>query len=172
MQEQNKHMTFSRVLHMASEFGISRRPSIEVHFKDLTLTLKGKHKHILRCVIGTLSPGRVSIVMGPSGARKTTFLFALIGKPTAGCTTTGSILINGKSESIQSYKKVIGYVTQDDIVHENLTVEDNLWFSARCRYTIAEKKTSNLELKRIKKGIKGQELDKLKQDMDLALSLS
>ncbi|KAF3613398.1 hypothetical protein FXO38_36256 [Capsicum annuum] len=125
-------MTFSRVLHMASEFGISRRPSIEVHFKDLTLTLKGKHKHILRCVIGTLSPGRVSIVMGPSGARKTTFLFALIGKPTAGCTTTGSILINGKSESIQSYKKVIGYVTQDDIVHENLTVEDNLWFSARC----------------------------------------
>ena len=138
LQEQNKDMTFSGVINMASEFEIRPRPPIEVHFKDLTLTLKGKNKHLLRCVTGTLSPGRVSAVMGPSGAGKTTFLSALTGKAAAGCTTTGSILINGKSDSIQSYKKVIGYVPQDDIVHGNLTVEENLWFSARCRYaTIA-----------------------------------
>ncbi|MCD9646333.1 ABC transporter G member 28 [Datura stramonium] len=133
LQEQNKDMTFSGVINMASEFEIRPRPPIEVHFKDLTLTLKGKNKHLLRCVTGTLSPGRVSAVMGPSGAGKTTFLSALTGKAAAGCTTTGSILINGKSDSIQSYKKVIGYVPQDDIVHGNLTVEENLWFSARCR---------------------------------------
>ncbi|KAG5602856.1 hypothetical protein H5410_034226 [Solanum commersonii] len=133
MQEQNKDMTFSGVINMASEFEIRPRPPIEIHFKDLTLTLKGKNKHLLRCVTGTLSPGRVSAVMGPSGAGKTTFLSALTGKAAAGCTTTGSILINGKSDSIQSYKRVIGYVPQDDIVHGNLTVEENLWFSARCR---------------------------------------
>ncbi|KAM3232006.1 ABC transporter G family member 28-like [Capsicum annuum] len=133
MQEQNNHITFSGVIDMENEFEMSRRPPIEVHFKDLTLTLKGKRKHLLRCVTGTLSPGRVSAVMGPSGAGKTTFLSALTGKAAAGCTTTGSILINGKSDSIQSYKKIIGYVPQDDIVHGNLTVEENLWFSARCR---------------------------------------
>jgi ABC-type multidrug transport system ATPase subunit len=25
-------------------------------------------------------------------------------------------------------------VPQDDVVHGNLTVEENLWFSAQCRY--------------------------------------
>jgi ABC-type multidrug transport system ATPase subunit len=78
-------------------------------------------------------PGRVSAVMGPSGAGKTTFLSALVGK-IRGCTVTGSILVNGKPESIHCYQKIIGYVPQDDIVHGNLTVEENLRFSARCRY--------------------------------------
>lgn len=133
MQEQTKNLTFSGVISVASELEFSSRPPIEVFFQDLTLTLKGKNKHLLRCVTGKLVPGHVSAVMGPSGAGKTTFLSALLGKA-AGCTITGSILINGKSEPMQSYKRIIGYVPQDDIVHGNLTVEENLWFSARCRY--------------------------------------
>ncbi|KAK4771791.1 hypothetical protein SAY86_013566 [Trapa natans] len=132
MQEQNKNLTFSGVISMATDIDIRKRPTIEVAFKDLTLTLKGKHKRLLRCVTGKISPGRVSAVMGPSGAGKTTFLSALAGKAT-GCTMGGTVLINGKVESIHSYKKIIGFVPQDDIVHGNLTVEENLWFSARCR---------------------------------------
>lgn len=133
MQQQDKNLTFSGVISMATDGEIRTRPVIEVAFKDLTLTLKGKNKHLLRCVTGKIMPGRVSAVMGPSGAGKTTFLSALVGK-TTGCTRTGSILINGKDESIHSYKKIIGFVPQDDIVHGNLTVEENLRFSARCRY--------------------------------------
>ncbi|KAF4352942.1 hypothetical protein G4B88_029110 [Cannabis sativa] len=132
LQEQNKNLTFSGVISMASDIDIRKRPTIEVAFKDLTLTLKGKNKHLMRCVTGKISPGRVSAVMGPSGAGKTTFLSALAGKVT-GCTMSGMILINGKVESIHSYKRIIGFVPQDDIVHGNLTVEENLWFSARCR---------------------------------------
>ncbi|XP_068639748.1 ABC transporter G family member 28-like isoform X1 [Aristolochia californica] len=131
-QEQNKNLTFSGVISMATDTEVRTRPIIEVAFKDLTLTLKGKNKHLLRCVTGKIMPGRVSAVMGPSGAGKTTFLTALAGKAT-GCTVTGSVLINGKPESIHSYKRIIGFVPQDDIVHGNLTVEENLWFSARCR---------------------------------------
>jgi ABC-type multidrug transport system ATPase subunit len=86
-------------------------------------------------VSGKIMPGRVSAVMGPSGAGKTTFLSALAGK-SRGCNISGSILINGKNESIHSYKKITGFVPQDDIVHGNLTVEENLRFSARCRYRI------------------------------------
>ncbi|KAI5322374.1 hypothetical protein L3X38_031446 [Prunus dulcis] len=132
LQEQNANLTFSGVIQMAGDTEISKRPPIEVAFKDLTLTLKGKNKHLMRCVTGKISPGRVSAVMGPSGAGKTTFLSALAGK-IRGCTMSGMILVNGKMESIHSYKKIIGFVPQDDIVHGNLTVEENLWFSARCR---------------------------------------
>ncbi|XP_059462902.1 putative white-brown complex homolog protein 30 isoform X2 [Corylus avellana] len=132
MQQQNKDLTFSGVISMATGGEIRTRPVIEVAFKDLTLTLKGKNKHLLRCVSGKFMPGRVSAVMGPSGAGKTTFLSALAGKVT-GCTMTGLILINGKFEAMDSYKKIIGFVPQDDIVHGNLTVEENLQFSARCR---------------------------------------
>lgn len=135
LQEKNKNLTFSGVISMATDIDIRKRPTIEVAFKDLTLTLKGKKKHLLRCVTGKISPGRVSAVMGPSGAGKTTFLSALAGKVT-GCTMSGMILINGKVESIHSYKRIIGFVPQDDIVHGNLTVEENLWFSARCRYLV------------------------------------
>lgn len=134
LQEQNKNLTFSGVISVASDLEFSSRPPMEVFFQDLTLTLRGKNKHLLRCVTGKLVPGHVSAVMGPSGAGKTTFLSALLGKA-AGCTITGSILINGNNEPMQSYKRIIGYVPQDDIVHGNLTVEENLWFSARCRYT-------------------------------------
>lgn len=108
------------------------RPPIELSFVDLSLFLKGSGKKILSNVTGKLSPGRVTAVMGPSGAGKTTFLNALAGKATHS-RTTGAVFINGKSDSIQSYKSIIGFVPQDDIVHGNLTVEENLWFSASYR---------------------------------------
>lgn len=132
MEQKNQNLTFSGVISMATDTEVRTRMTIEVAFKDLTLTLKGKHKHLMRSVTGKLFPGRISAVMGPSGAGKTTFLSSVLGK-TTGCTMTGSILINGRPDPIQSYKKIVGFVPQDDIVHGNLTVEENLRFSARCR---------------------------------------
>ena len=136
LHQQNKNLTFSGVISMAQDTVTRKRPMIEIAFKDLTLTLKGKKKNLIRCVTGKILPGRVTAVMGPSGAGKTTFLNALAGKAT-GCEMSGLVLINGRIESIHSYKKIIGFVPQDDVVHGNLTVEENLWFSARCRYDIS-----------------------------------
>ncbi|KAJ1259246.1 hypothetical protein BS78_10G139400 [Paspalum vaginatum] len=132
MEQDAKNLTFSGVISMATEDEIKKRPTIEIAFKDLTLTLKGSKKKLLRSVTGKLMAGRVAAVMGPSGAGKTTFLSAIAGKAT-GCQTTGMILINGKNEPIRAYKRIIGFVPQDDIVHGNLTVQENLWFNARCR---------------------------------------
>nr|XP_034591988.1 ABC transporter G family member 28-like [Setaria viridis]TKW21656.1 hypothetical protein SEVIR_4G134100v2 [Setaria viridis] len=132
MENETKNLTFSGVISMATEDDMMKRPTIEIAFKDLTLTLKGSKKKLLRSVTGKLMAGRVAAVMGPSGAGKTTFLSAIAGKAT-GCQTTGMILINGKTEPIRAYKKIIGFVPQDDIVHGNLTVQENLWFNARCR---------------------------------------
>ncbi|KAM0848100.1 hypothetical protein ACQ4PT_054584 [Festuca glaucescens] len=131
-QQPNSNLTFSGVISMATDEDIRTRPRIEIAFKDLTLTLKGSKKKLLRSVTGKLMPGRVAAVMGPSGAGKTTFLSAIAGKAT-GCATSGMILINNRVEPIRAYKKIIGFVPQDDIVHGNLTVQENLWFNARCR---------------------------------------
>ncbi|KAG8091729.1 hypothetical protein GUJ93_ZPchr0012g20518 [Zizania palustris] len=129
LQPDNDQLTLYGVVSLAAE-NRQRRPMFEVVFKGLTLSI-GKKK-LLQCVTGKLSPGRVTAIMGPSGAGKTTFLNAVLGK-TTGYRKDGLVLINGKSGSMQSYKKIIGFVPQDDIVHGNLTVEENLWFSACCR---------------------------------------
>ncbi|XP_031128628.1 putative white-brown complex homolog protein 30 [Ipomoea triloba] len=132
LEQVQQNMTFSGLISMATHEDIKTRPTLEIAFKDLTITLKKKNIHLMRSVTGKMMPGRVAAVMGPSGAGKTTFLTAVLGKIT-GCTITGSILINGKDVSIQCYRKIIGFVAQDDIVHGNLTVEENLRFNARCR---------------------------------------
>ncbi|XP_050250078.1 ABC transporter G family member 28-like isoform X4 [Quercus robur] len=131
-QQENEKLTFSGIVNLATHPETRKRPLIEISFKDLTLTLKAKNKHLLRCITGKIKPGRIAAVMGPSGAGKTTFLSAVAGKA-IGCRMTGLIHINGSNDSIHSYKKIIGFVPQDDIVHGNLTVEENLWFSAKCR---------------------------------------
>lgn len=130
--QERKNLTFSGVISMTTKIQARTRPVIEIAFKDLTIVLKTNKKQLLRSVTGKLTPGHVTAVMGPSGAGKTTFLNALAGK-LCGCQTTGLVLVNGTVQPIQSYKKIIGFVPQDDIVHGNLTVEENLWFSANCR---------------------------------------
>eukprot|EP00249_Psilotum_nudum_P017200 c26207_g2_i3 orf=1111-3885(+) len=129
---QNNCMTWMQILAQVGRQGNRERYKLEIAFKDLSLMLKGSGRKILCHVTGSLSPGRITAVMGPSGAGKTTFLNAVAGK-VYNSLTTGLVLINGKMESIQSYKTIIGFVPQDDIVHGNLTVEENLWFSAHYR---------------------------------------
>ncbi|KAL0451370.1 UNVERIFIED_CONTAM: ABC transporter G family member 28 [Sesamum latifolium] len=131
-QQQNRDLSFSAAVSMAINGETRSRPTIEIAFRDLMVTLKEKKKHLLRSVTGEIRPGRITALMGPSGAGKTTLLSALAGK-TVGCSIAGLILINGKVESIRSYKKIVGFVPQDDVVHGNLTVEENIWFSANCR---------------------------------------
>ncbi|CAD6261318.1 unnamed protein product [Miscanthus lutarioriparius] len=136
-QQENKNLTFTGVIAMVKDQQKEiTRPLLKVEFRDLTLML-GKKK-LLRSINGELRPGRVTAVMGPSGAGKTTFLNAVTGK-VSGYKMTGSVLVNGKNVNIRSYKKIIGFVPQDDIVHGNLTVEENLWFSAKCRLSASMK---------------------------------
>ncbi|TQD76072.1 hypothetical protein C1H46_038384 [Malus baccata] len=61
--QEYKDLTFSGVVKMATNNEIRKRPLIEISFKDLTLTLKAKNKHLLRCVTGKIRPGRITAVM-------------------------------------------------------------------------------------------------------------
>ncbi|RID56695.1 hypothetical protein BRARA_F00123, partial [Brassica rapa] len=140
---ENRNLTFSGIVNMATYSEMKKRTLMELSFKDLTLTLKSNGKHLLRCVTGSMKPGRITAVMGPSGAGKTSLLSALAGKA-VGCKLSGLILINGKELSIHSYKKIIGFVPQDDIVHGNLTVEENIWFHANCRLPAGQSKADKV----------------------------
>ncbi len=75
-------------------------------------------------------PGKLIGIMGASGAGKTTLLHVLAGleKP-----TEGEVLINGFDIHTQKDKihGVIGYVSQDDLLIEELTVYQNLYYNAR-----------------------------------------
>ncbi|KAL0796590.1 hypothetical protein Bca101_067967 [Brassica carinata] len=140
---ENRDPTFSGIVNMATYSEMKRRTLMELSFQDLTLTLKSNGKHLLRCVTGSMKPGRITAVMGPSGAGKTSLLSALAGKA-VGCNLSGLMLINGKQLSIHSYKKIIGFVPQDDIVHGNLTVEENIWFHAKCRLPAGQSKAEKV----------------------------
>lgn len=75
-------------------------------------------------------PGKLIAIMGGSGAGKTTLLNVLAGleKP-----SDGSIKINNLDlwEQKDKLEGVIGYVAQDDILFEELTVYQNLYYNAK-----------------------------------------
>jgi ABC-type multidrug transport system ATPase subunit len=83
-------------------------------------------------------------IMGPSGCGKSTLLKSLNGESPP---TKGNVLIFNQ-DLITNYeylKTQIGYVPQDDIVHNQLTVEQSLFFAAKLR--IANISKSDIELK-------------------------
>jgi len=105
---------------------------IDIQFHNLSVTLNGGGRCVLEDVTGEFKEGNMAAIMGPSGAGKTTFMNALCGKAYYG-TTEGEVQINGKVSSIAEIKQLRGFVPQDDIVHEHLTVREQLYYSARLR---------------------------------------
>ena len=76
----------------------------------------------------SLHNGELLAIMGGSGTGKTTLLSLLNGTLTP---QEGTITINGHSISEPEAKNLIGYVPQDDLLIEELTVYQNLWFTAK-----------------------------------------
>lgn len=75
-------------------------------------------------------PGKLIGIMGASGAGKTTLLNALAGieRPSGGEIMINGINIHTESDKING---VIGYIAQDDLLIEELTVYENLYFNAK-----------------------------------------
>lgn len=75
-----------------------------------------------------LHNGELLAIMGGSGTGKTTLLSLLNGsiKPQG-----GNITINGHDISEPAAKDLIGFVPQDDLLIEELTVYQNLWYTAK-----------------------------------------
>ena len=101
-----------------------------LHFSDISYTLS--NRKILDGISGRVKPGQVMAIMGASGAGKSTFLDILARKDKRG-TVTGTTLVNGREVSDSEFRKVVGYVDQEDTLMPTLTAYETVLYSALLR---------------------------------------
>lgn len=111
-----------------------------------TVKVKGKKKNIAEHIDFQANPGEFIAFVGGSGAGKSTFMKAISGvvKP-----TSGNVLING-SDLYNNYsvlKNLIGYVPQDNIIYDDLSLFDMLKYAADLR--MPEDASKKEKIKRI-----------------------
>lgn len=77
--------------------------------------------------------GNLVGIMGASGAGKSTFLSLLNGSltPSSGSVTINGIDIHQDSKALEG---IIGHISQDDLLMEDLTVFQNLYYNAKLCY--------------------------------------
>jgi ABC-type Mn2+/Zn2+ transport system ATPase subunit len=116
---------------LGTDFAVDT-PAIDVTFFDVSMRLKTSGLSVLEGVSGHFPAGSLAALMGPSGGGKTTFMNAILGRASYGH-TSGRILINGVEGSLGAIPSLVGFVPQDDIVHANLTVYENIYYNAVLR---------------------------------------
>lgn len=147
---------------MTDSRGESVIPSVEVRFSNLTVSAQvevgddgiptvGKtltnmatfmckrteyrERILLNNVSGVLKPGRMTLVLGPPGSGKSTFMRALSNKLAGnGVDVSGDVLYNGcpAGETDFVMSKVVGYISQVDTHIAQLTVRETFLFSWIC----------------------------------------
>ena len=96
----------------------------------------------------TLHSGELLAIMGGSGTGKTTLLSILNGSLIP---QEGHITINGHDISEQKAKDLIGFVPQDDLLREELTVYQNLYYTAKlCFASLTEEEIDRRVMKILK----------------------
>lgn len=104
---------------------------IDIHHVSKTVTDNWSNKpiKILNDISFSILEGEYVAIVGGSGAGKSTLLDAITARRKA---TSGSIFydLNSYYTFANCYQKVIGYVPQKDIMHEDLTVKKTLYYYA------------------------------------------
>ena len=109
---------------------------IGITVSHIVKTVKSGNNSINICndVSLEIRPAELVAIIGGSGAGKTTLMNAICGynKP-----TSGKVVINGEDlyekDTYEALKSVIGYVPQQDIVYDNLTLFSMLNYAAKLR---------------------------------------
>ncbi|KAJ8543020.1 hypothetical protein K7X08_005543 [Anisodus acutangulus] len=103
---------------------------------------KRPQKFIIKEVDCEARPGEITAIAGPSGAGKTTLLEILAGKISS-TKVTGQVLVNGHPVNANCFRRLSGYVTQEDALFPLLTVEETLMYSALLRLQGGKKEAAN-----------------------------
>ncbi|XP_048479461.1 protein scarlet [Plutella xylostella] len=125
-------------------------------WRDLSVHVKqkdGRMKRLVNNVSGIAKPGSLVALMGPSGAGKTTLMSALANRVPVGTITDGEISMNGRPVGDFMHRES-GYMHQDDLFVDNLTVMEHLTIMARLRMdrrttTIARRRRVNQLLRQL-----------------------
>ena len=88
---------------------------------------------IINPVSGTIGKGTLTTILGPSGSGKTTLLNFLSNRLylLAGLEYEGEVFINGHPRSSVNFNSLAGYVMQDEVLLEYLTVRETLELTAQ-----------------------------------------
>ncbi len=131
---------------------------IELVTKGLTKVVgkKNAKKRILDNVDLTIKPNEFVAIIGGSGAGKTTLMTAMSGFDTK---VSGDVICNGLNlrENFHTLKNVIGFVPQQDIIYENITLKKMLYYTAKMKMP-EDTKTEEI-YKRIEDVLKMVELE-------------
>jgi ABC-type multidrug transport system ATPase subunit len=100
-------------------------------FDELSYTAPSG-KTVLSGVCGTAQPGQLLAIIGASGAGKSTLLDILAKKNKRG-SVHGKVTVNGKAISSQQYRRLVGFVDQEDTLMGTLTVYETVLYSALLR---------------------------------------
>ncbi len=116
-------------------------PKLSFNVVDLEYKFGGEKIGITDIQISETA-GKLVGIMGSSGSGKTTLLNVMAGlkEPTSGKILVNGIDIHTQSDQIEG---MIGYVAQDDILFEDLTVYENLFYNAKlCFGTLSDSEIS------------------------------
>lgn len=113
-----------------------------------------KSLNTLRNASLSIHPQEFIAIIGGSGSGKSTLMRTLNGAQRA---TEGQIRVNGEDfyEKYDQFQPVIGYVPQKDIVQDNLTIRESLWYGGRLRFP--NEPTASIE-QRIERALDALEL--------------
>lgn len=118
-----------------------------INVENISVTVKdrltGEPLKILNDVSTQIQQGEFIGILGGSGQGKSTFLDALCGMHPA---TEGKVTIGGVSNLVlaQKFPGTIGYVPQDDIVHQELSVYAAFYYSGKLRLKLETKELKTL----------------------------
>lgn len=103
-----------------------------LHFSNISYSLP-TGKQLLSHVSGTVRPGELLAIMGASGAGKSTLLDILARKAKTGI-VSGDMYVNSRDIPDEStFRRVVGYVDQEDTLLSTLTVYEAVLYSALLR---------------------------------------
>ncbi|XP_024534219.1 ABC transporter G family member 37 isoform X1 [Selaginella moellendorffii] len=100
------------------------------------LHLISSNKHplkVLRNISGIIKPSRMTLLLGPPSAGKTTLLLALAGKLDKSLKVSGRITYNGSDMTEFVPQRTSAYISQHDLHMGELTVRETFDFSSRCQ---------------------------------------
>lgn len=143
----------SRKFHQTEE-----KPKIYFTAEEIEFRFKNSNKGIKKFSFSKES-GNLIGIMGGSGAGKSTLLSILCGKikPQTGKITINGIDIHRQPEAIEG---IIGFVPQDDLLLEDLTVFRNLYLNAKlCLSNLSETEI----IRRVNQVLADLDLEEVKQ---------